>query len=228
MPTQPAYGTQPNETLTVQQCLAYEESIVWTEDITDLDYIRQSIEFFAPTRRGPVAWRGTGRRVGYSVLRGDAPGDDEMPGRFVRRVFWVKHNDRSEQPQGECETTAPSEAVDPRTVAPGVWGDLTERAWGAPLPDASQLDRPAHGVAGLSGDTVPVQDPPQIRRELGERRPCARPEAKVEFPRTVACPTCRSAAGRPCRSRLEEKVRRSHTARQDLAIWQEQEAKRHA
>ncbi|GHF56250.1 hypothetical protein GCM10010504_25520 [Streptomyces griseus] len=56
-----------------------------------------------------------------------------MPGRFIRRVFWVKEYDRSEQPDGTYGTAAPSEAVDPRTVAPGVWGELTERAWGGPL-----------------------------------------------------------------------------------------------
>ncbi|MEU0278300.1 DUF6009 family protein [Streptomyces sp. NPDC006195] len=49
-------------------------------------------------------------------------------------VFWVKDYDRSELPNGTYGTSAPS-AVDPRTVAPGVWGELTERAWGGPLPD---------------------------------------------------------------------------------------------
>ncbi|MFF3620344.1 DUF6009 family protein [Streptomyces sp. NPDC002467] len=75
-----------------------------------------------------------GRRVGYSVLKSDAPSGD-TPGRFVRRVFRVKDYDRSEQPDGTYKRSAPSEAVDPRTVAPGVWGELTERAWGSPLPD---------------------------------------------------------------------------------------------
>ncbi|MFJ2098373.1 DUF6009 family protein [Streptomyces anulatus] len=83
--------------------------------------------------RKPVGWNGTGRRVGCSVLKSDAPSGDT--GRFVRRVFWVKDYDRSEQPDGMYKTSAPSEAVDPRTVAPGVLGELTERAWGGPLPD---------------------------------------------------------------------------------------------
>lgn len=119
--------------------LVHEDGIVWTEDIDAFDYVRQSVEFFVPSRRRPIAWRGSGRRVGYSVLRADAPSDDDAPGRFVRRVFWVKNHDRSEQPSGAYRATAPSEAVDPRTVAPGVWGELTERAWGTPDPQYEGL-----------------------------------------------------------------------------------------
>ncbi|WP_406261380.1 DUF6009 family protein [Streptomyces chartreusis] len=33
-------------------------------------------------------------------------------------------------------SSVPAEAVDPRTVAPGVWGEVTERAWGAPMSEA--------------------------------------------------------------------------------------------
>ncbi|WP_223186575.1 DUF6009 family protein [Streptomyces sp. CBMA29] len=113
-----------------QAALAHEESIIWTEDVDDFDYVRQSVVTNAGTRRRPVSWTGTGRRVGYAVLRGDAPSGD-VPGHFTRRVFWVKEHDRSEQPDGTYKTTAPAEAVDPRTVAPGVWGEQTDRAWDA-------------------------------------------------------------------------------------------------
>ncbi|WP_326598366.1 DUF6009 family protein [Streptomyces sp. NBC_01803] len=68
------------------------------------------------------------------MLRADAP-SGEVPGTFARRVFWVKDHDRSEQPNGLYKTSAPSEAVDPRTVEPGAWGQLTERAWGSPFPE---------------------------------------------------------------------------------------------
>ncbi|GHE54720.1 hypothetical protein GCM10014715_04710 [Streptomyces spiralis] len=117
------------------KALEHEDGIVWTEDIDRLDYVRQSVELSVSTRRGPVPWRGNGRRVGYAVLRSDAPSGD-VPGKFVRRVFWVKEHDRSERPNGTYRRSAPSGAVDPRTVAPGVWGELTDRAWGAPLPEA--------------------------------------------------------------------------------------------
>ncbi|MET9597430.1 DUF6009 family protein [Streptomyces sp. NPDC006459] len=119
------------------EAIRHEESILWTEDTDSLDYVREYLEVNAGTRRRPVPWRGPGRRVGYSVLKADAP-SLAVPGKFARRVFWVKEYDRSEQPTGTYETTAPSEAVDPRTVAPGVWGELTDRAWGAPLPQKAQ------------------------------------------------------------------------------------------
>ncbi|WP_326621301.1 DUF6009 family protein [Streptomyces anulatus] len=106
--------------------------MVWTEGVGTYDYVRQSVERSSSTRRRPVAWTGAGRQVGCAVLRLTAPSGD-APGRFVRRVFWVKEHDRSEQPNGTYKTTAPSEAVDPRTVAPGIWGEPTERAWGGPL-----------------------------------------------------------------------------------------------
>ncbi|MEU0035520.1 DUF6009 family protein [Streptomyces sp. NPDC006333] len=57
-----------------------------------------------------------------------------MTCKFIRRVFWLKDYGRSERPDGKYERSPSSEAVDPRTVAPGVWGQLIEQAWGAPLP----------------------------------------------------------------------------------------------
>ncbi|QDO01125.1 transcription factor [Streptomyces sp. S1A1-8] len=117
------------------RALEDEDGIVWTEDVERFDYVRQSVELSVSTRRRLVPWSGSGRRVGYAVLRPDVPAGD-VPGKFIRRVFWVKGYDRSEQPDGTYECSAPSEAVDPRTVAPGIWGELTERAWGAPLPEA--------------------------------------------------------------------------------------------
>ncbi|MFD3504642.1 DUF6009 family protein [Streptomyces sp. NPDC058678] len=70
----------------------------------------------------------------YAVLRADAPSSDS-PGQFIRRVFWVKEHDRSEQPDGTYKTSAPSEAVDPRTLSPGVWG-IDGTRLGAPLSEA--------------------------------------------------------------------------------------------
>ncbi|MFB7370330.1 DUF6009 family protein [Streptomyces sp. NPDC056222] len=62
----------------------------------------------------------------------DAPSAPDAPGAFARRVFWVKEHDRS-RPDGVYNSGALTEAVDPRTVAPGVWGELTEPAWGGEL-----------------------------------------------------------------------------------------------
>ncbi|MGI5436774.1 DUF6009 family protein [Streptomyces shenzhenensis] len=116
--------------------IQHEERIVWTENIDGFDYVRESLTTEAGTRARPVPWHGAGRRVGYAILKRDAPSNDS-PGRFTRRIFWVKEHDRSERPDGVYKTATPSEGVDPRTVAPGVWGEVTERAWGGPLPSSS-------------------------------------------------------------------------------------------
>ncbi|MER6699784.1 DUF6009 family protein [Streptomyces fimicarius] len=90
----------------------------------------------------PVSWRGqVGRQVGYALLKSNAPSDGDAPGMFTRRVFWVKEHNRSEQPDGAYSSGTPSEAVDPRTVAPRVCGELTERAWGGPLDAAPPKER---------------------------------------------------------------------------------------
>ena len=110
-----------------------EERIVWDEDVDVLDYVRETVAL-AGTRGRPVPWRGEGRRVGYAVLAPDAE-NNGSPGRFLRRVFFLKDYDRDSDPGGTYSHGAPSEAVDPRTVAPGVPGKLTEAAWGNRRPD---------------------------------------------------------------------------------------------
>lgn len=109
--------------------LRHEDGIVWLEDIERFDYVREHVVTSAATRRRPIPWDGPGRRVGYSVLAAKAPNNGQ-PGMFTRRIFWVKDYDRSEDPGGIYKTGTPSEGVDPRTVQPGVPGQLTDRAWG--------------------------------------------------------------------------------------------------
>ncbi|MFC7353207.1 MULTISPECIES: DUF6009 family protein [Streptomyces] len=147
--------------------IKHEDEIVWTEDVSSFDYVRETLVDGVGTRRRPVSWRGqAGRRVGYALLKSNAPSDRDAPGMFTRRVFWVKEHDRSEQPDGAYSSGAPSEAVDPRTVAPRVCGELTERAWGGPL-DASppkeraaakqsQSARPSRVAAEASSPEAPA------------------------------------------------------------------------
>ncbi|MFI7630294.1 DUF6009 family protein [Microbispora rosea] len=117
--------------------IQHETDIVWTEDIDRFDYVREHLDQYAATRQRPVRWNNRGRRVGYSVLAADAPNSGSN-GCFNRRVFWVSEDDRSERPDGIYQTGTPVEAVDPRTVSPGVWGEMTERAWGGPLDHGDQ------------------------------------------------------------------------------------------
>ncbi len=96
-----------------------EEAIVWEEDIARLDYVRE-FRATAYSRRRPGPWRGEGRRVGYSVLRADAPNTGQ-PGTFKRRVFFLKDHDRDSEPDGVYRSPGePCEAVDPRLISPGL------------------------------------------------------------------------------------------------------------
>ncbi|MBZ4018034.1 DUF6009 family protein [Streptomyces purpurogeneiscleroticus] len=114
--------------------LTYEVDLVWLEDIADLDYVRQSLDRLSGRRRKP-AYHRDGRLVGYAILGPEAKAS-RASGTYLRRVFWLAPHDRDQQPDGLYEIGAPSEAVDPRTLQPGVKGYKTERSEGGPPSDA--------------------------------------------------------------------------------------------
>ncbi|WP_033820452.1 DUF6009 family protein, partial [Kitasatospora sp. MBT63] len=96
--------------------LAHEIEIRWLEDPEQLDYVRQSLERL-PSRKGRPPYHRDGRMVGYAMLGPEAR-SSRASGTFRRRVFWLLPHDRDLQPDGLYASGAPSEAVDPRTVAP--------------------------------------------------------------------------------------------------------------
>ncbi|GGO98709.1 hypothetical protein GCM10012280_63480 [Wenjunlia tyrosinilytica] len=112
--------------------LLHEDQLVWLEDPTDLDYVRQSLDRL-PTRRGKPAYHRDGRMIGYARLAPQAK-PSRSSGTFRRRVFWLLPHDRDSDPQGLYATGAPAEAVDPRTLAAGSKGRKTERSEGGPPP----------------------------------------------------------------------------------------------
>jgi len=112
--------------------LRHEAGIVWLENIGDLDYVRESLTWVRTRERRPL-WP-PGRLVGYAVLDSRAPSHERE---FLRRVFWLKVYDR-DSGNPVYSTGAPVEAVDPRTVRPGVPGRLTTRAWGRRLRCATE------------------------------------------------------------------------------------------
>lgn len=73
-----------------------------------------------------------------------------MHGLWQRRVP-VPGNDRS-APHGRYQDAAPLEAVDPRTVSPGIHGKLTDRARGrrtgplAQQQSSPELGKPQEGI----------------------------------------------------------------------------------
>jgi PHP family Zn ribbon phosphoesterase len=111
--------------------IEHEERIVWEQDPSRFEYVRQRLERCGTRVKG-VPFNGRGERVGYAVLAPHAP--RIRKGVWERRVFYVRSNDRSEHPReaGPYEETAPYEAVDPRSLAPGAVGRITQRVWKAP------------------------------------------------------------------------------------------------
>ncbi|MFG2894810.1 DUF6009 family protein [Streptomyces sp. NPDC048248] len=114
--------------------LTHEIELVWLEEINDLDYVRQHRDRVTGRNRKPAFHR-DGRLVGYAVLGANAKAS-RASGTHLRRVFWLAPHDRDSQPDGIYATGAPSEAVDPRTIAPGAKGYKTERSEGGPASDA--------------------------------------------------------------------------------------------
>jgi hypothetical protein len=110
--------------------IVHEVDFVWLEDVSKLDYVRQSLDRL-PTRRSRPAYHRDGRMVGYALLGPDAK-PSRSSGTFRRRVFWLLPHDRDSAPGGLYATGAPAEAVDPRTLAPGSKGRKTERSEGGP------------------------------------------------------------------------------------------------
>ncbi|MFJ3673955.1 DUF6009 family protein [Streptomyces sp. NPDC090106] len=116
--------------LIAEEELVHEDEFVWLEDISTLDYVRQSLDRL-PTRRGKPPYHRDGRMVGYALL-GSGAKPSRSSGTFRRRVFWLLPHDRDTDPTGLYATGAPAEAVDPRTLAPGSKGCKTERSEGGP------------------------------------------------------------------------------------------------
>ncbi|MCX4970588.1 MULTISPECIES: DUF6009 family protein [unclassified Streptomyces] len=107
-----------------------ESELVWLEDVSVLDYVRQSLDRL-PTRRGRPAYHRDGRMVGYAVLGPQAKAS-RSSGTFRRRVFWLLPHDRDTDPEGLYATGAPAEAVDPGTLTVCTKGYKTERSEGGP------------------------------------------------------------------------------------------------
>ncbi|MEU6210831.1 DUF6009 family protein [Streptomyces sp. NPDC047023] len=103
-----------------------EDDLVWLEDVTALDYVRQSLDRL-PTRRGKPAYHRDGRLVGYVQLSALAK-PSRSSGTFRRRVFWLLPHDRDTVPDGLYASGSPAEAVDPTTLMAGNRGRKTARS----------------------------------------------------------------------------------------------------
>jgi hypothetical protein len=110
----------------LQRALVHELEIIWLEDIAEIDYVRQGAYLLRGRSVAPPRVAGERRVVGYATVGQEAR---RVGGHCLRRVFWLKTYDRALAPDGPYISGVPAEAVDPRTVRPGVLGELTDRAY---------------------------------------------------------------------------------------------------
>lgn len=124
-------GTGDSLYLSASETLTYEIAIEWEAGIRPLEYVREA-SVPTSTWRDPVpAPRGAARRVGYAVHTPPRSAGGTLPELVgERRVFYLMPHDRAMAPDDVYAAGAPVEAVDPRTVFPGVAGVMTDRARG--------------------------------------------------------------------------------------------------
>ncbi|MEP0872090.1 DUF6009 family protein [Trichocoleus desertorum AS-A10] len=103
-----------------------ESEIVWLQDISNIDYVREETWFTAEPYCPPPKIYGQ-TVVGYSVLK---PGIKPERGPYTRRLFTLRPHDRFYDPRGIYQKSFPVEAVDPKTVQPGIRGVKTDKIKG--------------------------------------------------------------------------------------------------
>lgn len=109
-----------------QPVIAKESQLVWLEDPAAHDYVRMT-ELTNGWSSVPRLGDPEYVVVGFTVVRRREA--DSVPPE--RRVFWLKPGDRTYSPNGPYERRCPCEAVDPRSLAPGLRGIKTQRCWGS-------------------------------------------------------------------------------------------------
>ena len=112
-----------------RSALDFERSIVWLESIEALDFTRVKTVTTANARDGLPEVDEPVIVLGYSTLLDDAP-VHPLSKKYIRRVFYLTVDD------AQLNMNAfPDDAVDPRTVLPGIEGsapDLLEIERGYP------------------------------------------------------------------------------------------------
>ncbi|HJN09764.1 MAG TPA: DUF6009 family protein [Pirellulaceae bacterium] len=99
-----------------QDPLAYEKSILWLKNIDAVRFVRTVEVRCARSRRGALNLSTGERVIGYAKLTSNAPRDPNTDC-YTRRLFYLKPSDTGEQ------LGVPPDAVDPRTILPGVRGE---------------------------------------------------------------------------------------------------------
>lgn len=135
--------------------LAYEASIVWLEDVSELDYLRAQWVDYCQGRRNELIPESKGRILGYSRLTVDAP-QNPRTGYYTRRVFFLLDGENGKVGPGQ---KPPDGTVDPNSILPSVFGLLHGKT-------SSRLDPPK--VRQWESDKPGKK---QKRRKAAERSP---------------------------------------------------------
>lgn len=101
--------------------LAYEQSIMWMQNIHTFPFIRSTMVGNARSRRGPLLSSGSRQLVlGYARLTTDAPRNGHLGQYYLRRVFYLTAHDLTNpsavRPDASC--------LDPASIMPTVHGDI--------------------------------------------------------------------------------------------------------
>lgn len=105
--------------------LAYEQSIMWMQNVHNYPFIRSTMVPNARSRRGPLLSSGTRQLVvGYARLTADAPRNGHLGQYYLRRVFYLTAHDLTKPDIVRLDASC----LDPSTIMPTVAGDVYRMA----------------------------------------------------------------------------------------------------
>lgn len=107
-----------------EDSLNWESEIIWKIPQKDMPYVLHIFKWCLNPDK--LIRHGNRKIAGYAILR---PGLTCKMG-YLRRVFFLRPEDRYFDPEGTYKHGVPMEAVDPLTVSVGVLGTVTDRALG--------------------------------------------------------------------------------------------------
>ncbi|MFL2870964.1 MAG: DUF6009 family protein [Pirellulaceae bacterium] len=105
--------------------LAYEQSIMWMQNIHNFPFIRSTMARNARSRRGPLLSSGSRQLViGYARLTADAPRNGHLGQYYLRRVFYLTAHDLTDPNSVRPDTAC----LDPATIMPTIHGEIYRMA----------------------------------------------------------------------------------------------------
>jgi hypothetical protein len=104
--------------------VSYEKSIVWLEDISEVDRVHVALVRCCNSRTQPLELEGLGRLIGYSKLTSNAPLDPQTR-LFTRRIFIIPDDDEGLKITNRY--VVPAGTVDPKQILPSINAERVEK-----------------------------------------------------------------------------------------------------